>query len=95
MEVSDAIHAPAALATGKKHHWIWPEVFGGEKKKTLFLPEFELRTIKPVASRHRPTDCATPVPTYGFVLLTNYYQNVLHQCKLVMRLHISAIVIDF
>ena len=62
MEVSGELHAPAALPPGKYFRtthriggWVGPRAGldgFGEKKSLFSIPEFEPRTVQPVASRY-------------------------------------------
>jgi hypothetical protein len=68
MEVSDQLHAPAALSgerapsTHRIRGWVGPGLDKVEKRKFLTLPGLELRpsVVQPVVSCY--TDCAIPAP---------------------------------
>jgi hypothetical protein len=57
-------HAPAALPTGKTRYPLYRKLVGPQSRLCQVWnisppPEFDLRTVQPVASRY--TDCANPV----------------------------------
>jgi hypothetical protein len=64
MWVGGQLHAPAALPSGNRHGthciggWVCPRAGLDGCEKSRPLPEFDPRTIQPVASRY--TDYAIP-----------------------------------
>jgi hypothetical protein len=60
MEASDQLHAATALRLGKKGPNVGGKRF--EEEENLTVPEFESRSVSPVASRY--TDFVTPAAVY-------------------------------
>jgi hypothetical protein len=76
MWVGGQRHTPAALPSGKTRYPLYrrlggPQSLSGRVRKKSPPPEFDPRTVQPVASRY--TDCAILVPLLALLLYTLRY----------------------
>jgi hypothetical protein len=67
MEVNGQLYVPGALLPGKIRYPLYKRIGGaqgrsGRVRKISTPPEFDLRTVYPVASGY--TDCTTPAHLY-------------------------------
>jgi hypothetical protein len=82
MRVGSQLYAPAALLPGKTRYPLYrglggPQGRTGQVRKNSPPPEFDPRTVQPVASRY--TDWAIPAPFYRhtqFLKIFNEYTQV-------------------